>query len=186
MKNLKKITYLLILPLVVVSGLVFANRETKDENKPSTKSLSPAEMKARAVEDRKKWEATPDGLNYIKWEASPAGKKVSASHDKIRKYIKDFSNMEAVVTSVTFKRPNANSSSPKWLIVKIDGEEYMMQFNAKDFQKLSGLKVNDKIIVKSHSAGYSPNHPYLIVSGDIIEQKNKVLLKREFNKNDGC
>lgn len=186
MKNLKRITYALILPLVVVSGLVFANRETRNENKPSSKPLSNAERKAHQVEDRKKWEATPDGLKYIKWEASPAGKKVSASHDKIRKYIRDFSSMEAVVTSVTFKRPNANLSSPKWLIVQIDGEEYMMQFNAKEFQQLSSLKVNDKIIVKSHSAGYSPNHPYLIVSGDIIEQNNKVLLKREFNKNDGC
>jgi len=186
MKNLKRITYVLILPLVVVSGLVFANRENKDENKPSSKPLSNAEKKARQIEDRKKWEATPDGLNYIKWEASPEGKKVSASHDKIRNYIKDFSNMEAVVTSVTFQRPNAKPSAPKWLIVRINGEEYMMQFDAKEFQQLSSLRVNDKIIVKSHSAGYSPNHPYLIVSGDYIEQNNKLLFKRDFNKNNGC
>lgn len=182
MKNLKKITYLLILPLIVVSGLVFANRENKEENRP----LSNTAQKARQVEDRKKWVATPDGLNYIKWEASPEGKKVSASHDKIRKYIRDFSNMEAVITSVTFQRPNAGSSGPKWLIVKIDGEEYMMQFNKKEFEQLSSLKVNDKIIVKSHSAGYSPNHPYLIVSGDYIEQNNKLLFKRDFSQNNGC
>ena len=94
--------------------------------------------------------------------------------------------MEAVVTSVTFQRANAKSSGPKWLIVRIDGEAYMMQFNLKEFQQLNGLKVNDKIMVKSHSAGYSPNHPYLIVSGDYIEQNNKVLFKRDFSKNNGC
>lgn len=182
MKNLKRTTYLLILPLVVVSGIVFANRETKNEEKP----LSNAEKKALQVKDRKKWEATPDGLNYLKWEASPEGKKVSSSHDKIRHYIKDFSNMEAVVTSVNFQRPNAGSSGPKWLIVKIDDEEYMMQFTKKEFKQLSSLKVNDKIIVKTHSAGYSPNHPYLIVSGDYIEQSNKLLFKRDFTKNNGC
>lgn len=181
MKHMKKTIYVLILPLVVASGLVFANREIK----PSPKPLSTAERKARMVEDKKKWEASPDGIRYKKWELSPEGKKVHASHDKIKDYIKDFSNMEAVVTSVTFQRANAKSG-PKWLIVRINGEEYMMQFTLKEFQQLNGLKVNDKIMVKSHSAGYSPNHPYLIVSGDYIEQNNKVLFKRDFSKNNGC
>jgi hypothetical protein len=185
MKHMKKTISVLILPLVVVSGLVFANREIKNETKPSPKPLSVAERKARLVDDRKKWEASPDGIKYKEWEVSPEGKKVHASHDKIRKYIKAFSNMEAVVTSITFQRANAKSG-PKWLIVRIDGEEYMMQFSPKDFQQLNSLKVNDKIIVRSHSAGYSPNHPYLIVSGDYIEQNNKVLFKRDFSKNNGC
>jgi hypothetical protein len=61
-----------------------------------------------------------------------------------------------------------------------------MQYSPKDFQQFSSLKVNDKIIVRSGSAGYSPNHPYLIVSGDYIEQNNKVLFKRDFSKNNGC
>jgi hypothetical protein len=91
----------------------------------------------------------------------------------------------AVVTSVTFKRENAKSG-PKWLIVKIDSEEYMMQFIPKEFKAFSSLKVNDKIIVKSHSASYSHNHPYLILSSDYIEQNNKVLFKRDLTKNKGC
>lgn len=186
MKNKKILIYALILPLVVVSGFVFANRAIKNETKPTPKPLSIADRKARMVEDKKKWEASPDGIKYKEWEVSPEGKKVHASADKIRKYIKAFANMEAVVTSVTFQRANANSSGPKWLIVRIDGEEYMMQFIPKEFQQLSSLKVNDKIIVRSHSAGYSPNHPYLIVSGDYIEQNNKVLFKRDFSKNNRC
>jgi len=180
----KKFIYLLILPLVVVSGMVFANRETRNKIEP--KPLSATEMKVRMVNDRKKWEASPDGIKYKAWEVSPEGKKVHADHDKIRKYIKDFSNMEAIITSVTFQHINGKSSEPKWIIVKIDGEEYMMQFNVKEFQQLNSLKVNDKIIVRSHSAGYSPNHPYLIVSGDYIEQNNKVLFKRDFSKNNRC
>ncbi len=186
MKHMKKIIYLLILPLVVVSGLVFANREIKNETKPSPKPLSIADRKARLVEDKKKWEASPDGIKYKKWEVSPEGKKVHASYDKIRNYIKAFTNMEAVVTSVTFQRTNGKSSQPKWLIVRINGEEYMMQYSPKEFQQLNSLKVNDKIIIRSHSAGYSPNHPYLIVSGDHIEQNNKTLFKRDFSKNNRC
>ncbi len=181
---MKKNIYVLILPLVVVSGLVFANREIKNEAKPSPKPLSIAERKAR-LDDRKKWEASPDGVAYKEWELSAAGKKVHASHDKIRKYIKDFTDMEAVVTSTTFQR-NGKSSGIKWLIVRIDGEEYMMQFIPKDFQKLNSLKVNDKTIVRSRSAGYSPNHPYLIISGDYIERNNKILFKRDFSKNNRC
>ena len=181
---MKKTIYVLILSLVVVSGLVFANREIKNETKPSPKPLSIADRKAR-LDERKKWEASPDGIKYKEWEVSPEGKKVHASHDKISKYIKAFTNMEAVVTSVTFQR-NGKSSGIKWLIVRINGEEYMMQFIPKEFQQLNSLKVNDKIIVRSRSAGYSPNHPYLIVSGDYIERNGMVLFKREFNKNNRC
>jgi hypothetical protein len=184
MKQMKKAIYVLILPLVVLSGLVIANGKVKDETKPSRKPLSSNDKKAH-LDGRKKWEASPDGIMFKKWEISPEGKKIHASHDKIRKYIRAFSNMEALVTSVTFNRENSNSSGPKWLIVRIEGEEYMMQFNRNDFQQLKSLKVNDKIIVRSRNAGYSPNHPYLIVSGDYIEQNSKILFERDFSK-DGC
>lgn len=183
---MKKNSYvLLILPLFVMSGLVFANPEIKNKTKPSPKHLSIANKKTRMEDERRKWEASPDGIKYKQWELSPEGKKVHASHDKIKKYIKAFSNMEAVVTSVTFQR-EGKSSGIKWLIVKINGEEYMMQFIPKDFQQLKSLKVNDKITVRSRSAGYSPNHPYLIISGDYIAQNNKVLFKRDLSKNKGC
>lgn len=181
---MKKIIYVLILPLVVVCGLVFANRETKNETKPSPKPLSIADKKA-AMDGRKKWEASPEGIKFKEWEVSPEGKKVHASHDKIKKYIKSFTNMEAVVTSVTFQR-SGKSSGIKWLIVRINGEEYMMQFIPKDFQQLNNLKVNDKIIVRSRSAGYSPSHPYLIISGDYIERNGEMLFKRDLSKNNGC
>lgn len=185
MKNMKKIISVLILSLVVVSGLVFANRGTKNEIKPSVKPLSIAEQKAYMAEQRKKWQASADGIAYMKWEASAEGKKVNASYDNIKKHIREFSDMQAVVSSVTFKR-DGKSSAIKWLIVRIDGEEYMMQFPPKDFEKLKNLKVNDKITVKSRSAANSPNHPYLILSGDYIAQDNKVLFKRDFSKNKGC
>ena len=96
---MKKVIYVLILSLVVVSGLVFANREFKNEpsKKSTPKPLSAAEMKA----ERQKWEASPDGINYKKWEASPQGKKVYAGAAKIGKYIRDYTNMEAVVTSLS-------------------------------------------------------------------------------------
>ena len=182
---MKKPIYLLILLLVVVSGLVFANREIKNGTKPSPKPLTNAEMKARIVDDRKKWEASPDGIKYKEWEISPAGKKVHASHDKIKKYIKTFANMEAVVTSITFKRAKGNSSGPKWLLVKINGEDYMMQFSPKEFQQLNSLKVNDKIIVRSHSAGYLGKGHNVVLAGDYIERDNKVIFKREPRKG-GC
>ena len=70
---MQKVIYALILPLVVVSGLVSANSEIKNETskKSTPKPLSAAEMKA----GREACEATPDGINFKKWEASPAGKK---------------------------------------------------------------------------------------------------------------
>lgn len=193
-RHMKKTIFLMIVSALVSSGLFYAcnNSEIKTENKPAApKQITEADKKA-ALEERKKWEATPEGKRFKDWEASPAGKKVHASHDKIKKYIKDYSEMEAIVTSVTFQRENAPANGPKWLIVKILGEQYMMQFSQKGFglvrdgqPSISTLKVNDKIFLRSRSAGYSHNHPYLIISGDSIAHDNKVLFKREYNKN-GC
>ena len=186
---MKKTVYVLILSLVVISGLVFsfstfanglgANREIKNETKISSKPLS-------NLEKRKKWEASPDGIMFNDWKNSPEGKKVQASYDKIKNDINAFAKMEAVITSVTFQFPTTNPSSPKWLVVKINGEDYMMQFIPEDFEKFKNLNVNDKIIIKSRSAGFSHNHPYLIISSDYIEHNNKVLFERDLSKNDGC
>jgi hypothetical protein len=174
MKYTQRKIYVLVVSLAVLSGLVFANRGSKNETMASS------------LQEKEKWEKSPYGIRYKEWELSPAGKKVHASYDKIKKEINTFSEMEAVVSSVTFQRENAKSSGPKWLIVRIQGEEYMMQFVPNEFQQLQNLQVNDKIIVKSRSAGYSPNHPYLILSGDYIALKKQVLFKRDFSKNKGC
>ena len=192
---MKKTIYFLILSLVVVSGFVFsfssfasnseANSEIKKEKKPAKKSLSCSENNSN-LDQRKKWEASPDGIKYKEWENSPEGKKIHASYDAIKEDIKTFSEMEGILTSVTFQRPTTDPSSPKWLIVKINDYEYMMQYSPKDFEKFKDLKVNDKIFIRSRSAGFSHNHPYLVLSGDFIEHENKVLFKRKFNKNDGC
>ena len=195
MKLMKKTLYVLILSLVVISGLVFSfstfanssktKTEIKKETKPVKRTLSNAEKKSM-LEQRKKWEASPDGIKFNDWKNSPEGKKVQASYDKIKNEINAFTEMEAIVTSVTFQFPTTNPSSPKWLVVKINGENYMMQFIPNDFEKLNSLKVNDKIIIKSRSAGFSHNHPYLILSSDYIEHNNKVLFERDLSKNDGC
>jgi hypothetical protein len=181
---MKKIVYLLFVSLVVVIGVIFANREIKNKTKSTTKPLSMATQKTN-MEKKKMWEASPDGIKYKEWEVSPEGKKVHASYDKIQQDIKTFNNMEAMVTSVTFQR-SGKSSEIKWIIVKIKGETYMMQFIPKDFEQLKKLKVNDKIMIRSRSAGFSNNHPYLILSGDHIMQNNKILFKRDFSKNKGC
>lgn len=94
--------------------------------------------------------------------------------------------MEAIVTSVSFWSQPFGKLGPKWIIVRVNGEQYMMQFSTRDFQQLSTLKVNDKIIVRSSRAGYSPNHPFLIIWGDYIERSGKILYKRDFSKRGGC
>ena len=180
---MKKLIYALILPLVVVSGLVFANREIKNETskKSTPKPLSAAERQA----EMKKWEATPDGIMYKKWEASPAGKKVYAGEAKIRKSIRDYTNMEGVVTSLSLP---PGSRLGFGVMVRINGDDYILSFGPKksdEFQQLHSLKVNDKIIIKSHSVSHAPKYSYPIVSGEYVERESKIIYKRAPRKG-GC
>lgn len=181
-KNMKKVIYALILPLVVVSGLVFANREIKNETskKLTPKPLSAAEIKA----GREKWEATPDGILYKKWEASPAGKKVYTAEAKIRKNIKDYTNMEGVVTSLSLP---PGSLLGFGVMVRINGDDYIVKFEPEKSQleQLHSLKVNDKISIRSHGVSHAPKYSYPIVWGDYVERDNKVIFKRVPRKG-GC
>ena len=179
---MKKVIYALILPLVVVSGLVFANREIKNETskRPTPLPLSAAEREA----ELKKWEATPAGIMFKKWEASPAGKKVYAAEAKIWKSITDSTNMEGAVTSLSLP---PGSLLGFGVMARINGDDYILNFDSEKSQleQLHSLKVNDKIIIRSHSVSHAPKYAYPIVSGDYVERDSKVIFKRVPRKG-GC
>ncbi len=177
---MKKVIYALILLAVAVSGLVFANREIKKgaSEKSIRKPLSVAESKAAL----KKWEATPDGINFKKWKTSPEGKKVLAGAAKIRNHTSASGNMEAVVTSLSLP---PGSRLGFGVMARINGEDYILSFgreNANEFQQLHSLKVNDKIILRSHGVSYAPKYSYPIVSGDYVERDGKIIYKRSPQK----
>jgi hypothetical protein len=182
-KFMKKVTYVLILLLIVASGLVFANRKTKNETpkKSTPKPPVAAEMKA----ERERWEASPAGIMYKKWEASAAGKQVYASEAKIRKHIEDSTNMEAVVTSLSLP---PGSRLGLGVMVKINGDDYILSFGAEgsnEFQQLHSLNVNDKIFLRSHVVSHAPKYSYPIISGHYVERDGKVIYKRAPRKS-GC
>jgi hypothetical protein len=184
-KSMKKIIYVLILSLVVVSGIVFANHEIKNEisKKSVVKNLSINKKKAVL----KKWETTPDGIMFKKWEASPAAKKVYASEAKIRKPIKDFVNMEGVVTSLFLPKESRLGFG---VMVKINRDDYILSFGleksgSNEFQQLKSLRVNDTIIIKSHSVSHASKYLYPIISGDYVERDSKIIYKRKPRKG-GC
>lgn len=180
---MKKVIYALILPLVVVTGFVFANREFKNENakKSTPKPLSAADRKA----ELEKWEASPEGIKYKKWEASPEGKKVLAGASKIRKHVIDSSNMEAVVTSLSLP---PGSRLGFGVMVRMNDEDYILSFGPEkenEFQQLHSLKVNDKIIIRSRAVSHAPKYSYPILTGEYVELDSKIIYKRTPSK-DGC
>jgi hypothetical protein len=166
----------------VVSGLVFANREIKNETskKSIPKPLSAAEREA----EMKRWEATPDGIMYKKWEASPAGKKVFAGIAKISKSIRDSTNMEAVITSLSLP---PGSQLGFGVMVRINGEDYILNFapEKSQLEQLQSLKVNDKVIIRTRNVSHAPKYAYPIISGDYLERDSKVIFKRVPRKG-GC
>lgn len=188
---MKKMIYVMILPLLITSGLVLANHEIKEENlKKSTTKPRSAIDKNTAL---KKWEASADGMMYKKWEASVAGKKVFTAEAKIRKSINEFTSMEGVVTSLTLPK---GSRLGFGMMVRINGEDYILAFGPEktnngvlsfksEFEQLRSLNVNDKISIKSHTVSHAPKYAYPIISGDYVERAKKTLYKRVIQK-DGC
>jgi hypothetical protein len=190
-KTMKTIIYAFILILPVTAILVFKNQEFKNEihKKSIPKPLTDTEKNAIM----KKWEATPEGQDFNKWKESPTGKKVYADADKIRTSLKNFTDMEGVITSLTLP---PGSRLGFGVMVQIDGEDYILAFGPepsaknnlppqKDFKQLHNLKVNDKIIVRSHNVSFAPKYSYPIVAGDYVERDGKVIYKRVVRKG-GC
>lgn len=180
---MKKIIYALIVPLLVVSGLLFANREINNGTPEKSVPRPPSAAERKAA--LKRWEATPDGMKYKKWEASPEGKKVYASEAKIRKHLNAFTNMEAVVTALSLP---PGSRLGFGLMVRINGDDYILSFgleNANEFQQLRSLNVNDKLILRSHFVSHAPKYSYPILSGDYVERDGKLIYKR-IPRKGGC
>jgi len=180
---MKKVMYVLILPLLVVSGLVFANRSIKKgtSEKPISKPLCTSQKDAAM----KQWEATPAGMLFKEWEMSPAGQKVYTCEAKIMKSLRDFSNMEGVITSLSLP---PGSRLGFGVMVKINEEDYILNFNAEstdELKQVQTLKINDKIIIRSHNVSHAPRYAYPIVSGDYVERDGKMIYKRVLRKG-GC
>ncbi len=173
---MKKVIYALMLPLAIVSGLVFANREIENKNveKPAPKPLSAAEKKTAAI---KQWESTPGGIAYKKWTASPEGKKVLTTAAKINRHIADATSMEAVITSLSLP---PGSRLGFGVMARIEGEDYILNFSPEKSQleALRSLKVNDRLIIRGHVVSHAPKYSYAIVTGAYVERDGKMIYKR--------
>jgi hypothetical protein len=179
-KNMNKIIYVLILLLVVVSGLVFANQQINNAKRLNLKPLSAAQRDA----EKKKWEASPDGIKFKEWETSPTGKNVHASAAKISGGISTFTDMEAVVTALSLP---PGSRLGFGVMARINGAAYIVNFEAGKSQlgQLHSLKVNDKIMVRSRNLSYAPKYAYPIVLAEYVERNGKEIFKR-LPRKGGC
>ena len=180
---MKKAIYALIVLLVVVSGIVFANRGLN--HKASTKSAPKPISAAERAAAMKEWEATPAGKHYKGWEASSAGKKVYAAEAKIRKSLTEYAPMEAIVTSLTLP---AGSRLGFGVMVRINGDDYILGYGpakSDEMQQLRSLKVDDKLTIRSRTVTHAPKYAYPIIWLDQVERGGKLLYKRVPSKG-GC
>jgi hypothetical protein len=72
-------------------------------------------------------------------------------------------------------------------MARINGDDYIVKFDPEKSQleQLHSLKVNDKIIIRSHTVSHAPKYSYPIVTGDYVERDGKVIFKRAPRKG-GC
>ena len=187
--------------LVVVGGLVFSftqfNNDKIASNEIKTETSKKSKQKPLSAEERKaelkKWEASPDGIHFKNWEASPEGKKVDSAVAKISKSVKNFTNMQAVVTSLSLP---FGSRLGFGIMVKIDDEDYILSFGIEqpgenninfksEFEQLRSLQVNDKISIRSHNISKAPKYTYPIIAGDYVEREGEIIYNRTPRKG-GC
>ncbi len=185
LKSSKNLVYVLILPLMVAGGLLFTNRDKQTE--PIEKPIPKPPTADEKLAARKVWEATPEGMAFKAWEASPAGQKVYAAEGKIRKYLRNETGMEAVITSLSLP---AGSRVGFGMMVRIGEEDYILScgiVTSEDtyYQQLQSLKENDKIILKSRNVSHAPKYAYPIITAENIERNGQLIYKRVL-PNGGC
>ncbi|RYY45485.1 MAG: hypothetical protein EOO06_16410 [Chitinophagaceae bacterium] len=187
---MKKILYVSVLPLLLISAVLVGNRsfQKADKLKASVKGTA-----AASNPERTQWEATPAGIAYKKWERSPGGRAVFRKEEKVSAQIKGFKDIEAVVTNLSLPE---GSRLGLGMMVKILDEDFILSFGLENggsdsldpihkFDQLRGLKVNDKIIIRSRSVSHAPKYSFPIIAGDHIERAGKVIYERPPNKG-GC
>jgi hypothetical protein len=156
---MKKVMYALMLSLVVLGGLVlsFAPFTEGSNANPEIKN----ETAKKPIQ--KRLSAAEIDIEMKKWEAT---------------------NMEGVVTSLSLP---PGSKLGLGVMVKIKDENYILTFDAQKSQlePLHSLKVNDKIIIKSHNVSHAPKYAYPILSCGILERDGKVIFKR-IPRKGGC
>ena len=167
---MQKVSSVLILSLFAITVSAFTNPDLANELKKKSIATSPVDDKKAALK---------------KWEASIVGKKVYAAEAKIRKSIREYTNMEGVVTSLSLP---PGSRLGFGVMVKLNGEDYILSFGPElknEFEQLHKLKVNDKIMIKSRGVSHAPKYAYPIIAGDNIEKDGKLIFKRPSGK-EGC
>ncbi|PHK17986.1 hypothetical protein VF12_39520, partial [Nostoc linckia z15] len=82
------------------------------------------------------------------------------------------------------------------LMVRINDDDYILSFGPEktdkssgnltnEFRPLHSLKVNDRLIIRSHTVSHAPKYAYPILSGDYVERDGKLMYKRVPRKG-GC
>lgn len=172
---MKKIISIFFLSTLVFSGWQCGqHQQSSTDSTTKIPSLPSTQEKNTAMNE---WEATAAGINFRKWEASPAGLKVHTGAAKIRKSIREYTNMEGVVTSLSLP---AGSRLGFGMMVRIKEEDYILAFGIEAnnaFQQLRNLKVNDKITIKSRAVTKAPKYAYPIIAGHYVERDGKLLFK---------
>ena len=131
----------------------------------------------------KTWRDSPDGIQFTKWEASPAGKKVHAGAVKINRAIRGNASLVGVVTALTLPE---GSRLGFGIMVNIQGEEYILTVGSEmDQDALQNLQVNDQITIKSHHVSKAPKYAFAILSPTYVKQGSKLVYKRVQYKG-GC
>ena len=178
-KIMKKVIYFLSIPLLVMSVIVYANREIiakKSVPKPPTAAEKAAAIKA--------WEATPSGIYFRLWEGTPRGKKIIADAAKIKRTMADQAEIEAVVSAL--KLPSG-SRLGLGVMVNINDSDYILSFGPditmdgtlkEEYKPLHSLKVQDKIMIKIGGVSKAPKYEYPILSGNYVSRNGRVIFEK--------
>ena len=137
----------------------------------------------------KKWQASAEGKKYAEWQHSSAGKKVYASEQKIKKQLHDYTNINAVVSSLNLPK---DAKLGIGMMIQINGSEYILRFMSSSLAEIKqtaaqvkGLKVHDQIVIKSRNVSHAPKYAYPIITCDYLEHAGKIIYKR-IPRKGGC
>jgi hypothetical protein len=183
-KNMKKITYVLILPLVIISCLAFANLKTVKKVAELSKSIPVLIYNSDTVVTKQKIKRTPaQQAAFDKTRAKQEAYTKTEDYRQKKQMIDDISGKRVTVKIKDVVFTNEDKTKIEGFTVVYNGNDYLLRTKYGQEKQLNKLlKAGDEISFETFGAVWGKDTPVMIGVKYVYKDNQKIFQLAEADK----